>query len=59
MLPKSNSVNWQLYGIFGHALPNSKMQCDLFNYMVFTDVRKYTNWIKTKTVTIVQFTYCN
>lgn len=46
---QSKSVRWYLRGLIsiGVGLQNtSKVSCDTNNYVIFTDVAKYVNWIK-------------
>lgn len=51
-LPKKKNPNiWQLRGIVTFALATTtEVKCDLYNYVIFTDVAKYTDWIMNKMV---------
>ncbi|KAF5283195.1 hypothetical protein FQA39_LY17387 [Lamprigera yunnana] len=51
VFPKSSSGNslvWQLRGVISLsvALQNEKVVCDTSNYIVFTDIAKHLDWIK-------------
>ncbi|KAK4878781.1 hypothetical protein RN001_011287 [Aquatica leii] len=51
VFPKPNTGNtliWQLRGVISlsAALQNEKVVCDTSNYIVFTDVAKHLDWIK-------------
>lgn len=45
-----NSV-WQLRGVvsLSAALQNEKVVCDTSNYIVFTDVAKHLDWVRSIT----------
>jgi len=40
---------WQLRGIVSNSKPddNNNQQCNVKNYIIFTDVAQYLNWIDT------------
>lgn len=46
---RPNSQVWQLRGIVSVGVSSQKHICDPMNYVIFTDVAKYLDWIKEKT----------